>query len=321
MAILFLGTPAFSVPSLRRLVHEGFQIAAVYTQPDRPAGRGRKLRPPATKEAALELGLTVRQPHSLRDPAAIEELASLRPEVGVAVAYGQILPPEVLEIPPKGLLNIHPSLLPRLRGASPISAAILNGDPESGVTIIRMDPGMDSGPILAQRSLPIHDTDTTATLSDHLATLAAGLLAETLPRWLAGDIEPAPQDDSLATKAPPLKKEHGRIDWALPAVDIWRRVRAYNPWPGAQTTLDGEPLRIWQAWPLPGAAAPPGAVVALNDDQRAALPQGADPETFAVATGDGVLAVLSLQRAGRKALSPGDFLHGMRDLIGRRLGD
>jgi methionyl-tRNA formyltransferase len=321
MAIVFLGTPAFSVPSLRRLVGDGFPVAAVYTQPDRPAGRGRHVTPPATKLAALELGLPVHQPESLRDPAAIEELAALKPEVGVAVAYGQILPPEVLEIPTRGVLNVHPSLLPRLRGASPISAAILNGDSETGVSIIRMDPGMDSGPLLAQRSLPIDDSDTTGTLSERLAALAAGLLAETLPRWLAGEIDPQPQDDSLATKAPPLKKEHGRIDWTLPAIDIWRRVRAYNPWPGAQTSLDGEPIRIWQAWPLPAAAdADPGAVLALSDEQRDALPPHADPEAFGVATGNGVLAVLSLQRAGRRPLPPGEFLRGAPNLIGKRLG-
>ncbi|MEE8345980.1 MAG: methionyl-tRNA formyltransferase [Dehalococcoidia bacterium] len=320
MAIVFLGTPAFAVPSLRRLVDEGFELAAVYTQPDRPAGRGRRPTPSPVKEAALKMGLLVRQPESLRDPSALAEFASLRAEAAVGVAYGQILRQEMLEIPPQGVLNVHPSLLPRHRGASPIPAAILAGDPETGVTIIAMDPGMDTGPILAQRSLPIEDSDTTGSLTEKLAGVAAGVLAETLPRWLGGEIEPKPQDHSLATKAPLLKKEHGAIDWALPAIDIWRRVRAYNPWPGAYTTVDGQLLRIWQAWPLPSGGATPGMVVALNDEQRAGLPRGADEGAFGVQTGDGVLAVLTVQREGRRVLPAGEFLRGMREFIGRRLG-
>jgi methionyl-tRNA formyltransferase len=266
------------------------------------------------------MGLLVRQPESLRDPSALAEFASLRAEAGVGVAYGQILRQEVLEIPPKGVLNVHPSLLPRHRGASPISAAILAGDPETGVTIIAMDPGMDTGPILAQRSLPIEDSDTTGSLTEKLAGVAASLLAETLPRWLSGEIEPQPQDHSLATKAALLKKEHGAIDWVQPSVDIWRRVRAYNPWPGAYTTVDGRLLRIWQAWPLASGGATPGTVVALNDEQRAGLPRGADEGAFGVQTGDGVLAVLTVQREGRRVLPAGEFLRGMREFIGRRLG-
>jgi methionyl-tRNA formyltransferase len=320
MAIVFLGTPAFAVPSLRRLVDEGFEIAAVYTQPDRPAGRGRRPAQPPVKDAALAMGLPVRQPESLRDSTALAELASLHPEVTVGVAYGQILRQEVLEIPPKGVLNIHPSLLPRHRGASPIPAAILAGDRETGVTIILMDPGMDTGPILAQRSLHINDSDTTGALTEKLARVAADLLAETVPRWLRSEIDPQPQDHSLATKAPLLKKEHGAIDWAIPAVDIWRRVRAYNPWPGAYTTVEGRLLHIWEAWPLPGGRAVPGTVVALSDEQRAGLPPGADEGAFAVQTGDGLLAVLSAQREGRRRLPAGEFLRGMRDFIGRRLG-
>jgi len=321
MAIVFLGTPAFAVPSLRRLVAEGFEIAAVYTQPDRPAGRGRHPAPPPVKTAALELGLDVRQPESLRDPAVLAELAALRPEAGVGAAYGQILRQEVLDIPARGVLNIHPSLLPRHRGASPIPAAILAGDAETGVTIILMDAGMDSGPVLAQRRVPIQDSDTTGILMSGLADVAAGLLAETLPRWLRGEIQPQPQDDSQATKAPLLKKEHGAIDWSLPAVETWRRVRAYNPWPGAYTTIEGALLHVWEAWPLAdGGGAAPGTVVTLTPEQRARLPEGADPEAFGVTTGDGILAVLVAQREGRRALPAGEFLRGMRDFIGRRLG-
>ncbi len=320
MAIVFLGTPAFAVPSLRRLVDEGFEIAAVYTQPDRPAGRGRRPTSPPVKSAALDLGLAVRQPESLRDPATLAELASLRPETAVGVAYGQILRQEVLEIPDKGILNVHPALLPRHRGASPVPAAILAGDRETGVTIILMDPGMDSGPILAQRPLPIEDSDTAGSLTEKLSRIAADLLAETLPRWLRDEIDPRPQDHSLATKAPLLKKQHGVIDWSLPAVEIWRRVRAYNPWPGAYTAMDGRLLHIWEAWPLPGAGAVPATVIALSEEQRAGLPPGADQGAFGIGTGEGVLAVLTAQREGRRTLSASEFLRGMREFIGRRLG-
>jgi methionyl-tRNA formyltransferase len=320
MAIVFLGTPAFAVPSLHRLADEGYDIAAVYTQPDRPAGRGRRLTTPPVRTAALAMDLPVRQPESLRDPSALTELASLHPEVGIGVAYGQILRQEVLAIPAKGVLNVHPSLLPRHRGASPIPAAILAGDSKTGVTIILMDPRMDSGPVLAQRSLPIDDHDTTGTLMEKLAPLAAGLLAETLPRWLRDEIDPRPQDDSLATKTPLLKKEHGAIDWSLPAVHTWRQVRAYNPWPGAYTALDGQVLHIWEAWPLPGEGAPPGTVIALREEQQAELPPPADRGAFGVQTGDGLLAVLSVQRQGRRRLAAAEFLRGARDFIGRRLG-
>jgi methionyl-tRNA formyltransferase len=273
------------------------------------------------KTAALDLGLQVRQPESLRDPAVMAELAALHAEAGVGVAYGQILRQDVLDIPARGVINVHPSLLPRHRGASPVPAAILAGDAETGVTIILMDAGMDSGPVLAQRRATIQDSDTTAILMAGLADVAADLLAETLPRWLRGEIQPQPQDDSQATKAPLLKKEHGAIDWSLPAVEIWRRVRAYNPWPGAYTTIEGALLHVWKAWPLAdGGGAAPGTVVTLTPEQRARLPEGADPEAFGVTTGDGSLALLVAQREGRRALPAGEFLRGMRDFIGRRLG-
>ncbi len=320
MAIVFLGTPAFAVPSLRRLVDEGLEIVAVYTQPDRPAGRGRRPKQPPVKTAASELRLPVRQPESLRDPATLAELASLHPETAVGVAYGQILRQQVLEIADKGILNVHPALLPRHRGASPVPAAILAGDRETGVTIILMDPGMDSGPILAQRPLPIEDSDTAGSLTEKLSRIAADLLAETLPRWLRDEIDPRPQDHSLATKAPLLKKQHGVIDWSLPALEIWRRVRAYNPWPGAYTAMDGRLLHIWEAWPLSGAGAAPATVIALSEEQRAGLPPGADRGAFGIGTGDGLLAVLTAQREGRRALSASEFLRGMREFIGRRLG-
>jgi methionyl-tRNA formyltransferase len=321
MSIVFLGTPAFAVPSLHALVDHDHSISAVYTQPDRPAGRGRQLTPSPVKLAAQELGIPIRQPPTLREPQTLADLAALNPRAIVAVAYGQILKQELLDIPPRGVVNVHPSLLPRHRGASPIPAAILAGDAETGVTIMLMDAGMDTGPVLSQRAIPIERSDDAASLSARLSHLSAALLADTLSGWLEGKIEPQPQDGSKATDCPLLRKEHGAIDWSLPAVDIWRRVRAYNPWPGAHTTLDGESVRIWEAWPLETEhAATPGTVVPLTPEQLDRLPPDVDRETFAVQTGGGLLAVLSVQRAGRRAMPPGDFIRGIRDLFGRRLG-
>jgi methionyl-tRNA formyltransferase len=316
MSIVFIGTPDFAVPSLRRLAADGHVITAVITQPDRPAGRGRRLAPPPVKLAAEELGLPVLQPPTLRDAEPLDAIRTLQPEAIVAVAYGQILRQELLDIPPRGVLNVHPSLLPRHRGASPIAGAILAGDDETGVSIMLMDAGMDSGPVLAQRRVPIGPLDTTGTLTTSLAELGAALLAETLPRWLAGEIDPQPQDDSQATVTRLISKEDGAIDWALPAVEIWRRVRAYTPWPGAATALAGEPLLIRRAWPVDAAPAkPPGTVVALPPS----VPPEARAAAFAVQTGDGLLAVLELQRAGRRALSSGEFARGVAGLIGQRL--
>lgn len=309
MSIVFVGTPDFAVPSLRRLVADGHAVTAVITQPDRATGRHRsRLTPPPVKEAALELGLTVRQPASLRDPAAVAELRALAPEVMVVVAYGQILRQEVLDIPPLGVLNVHASLLPKYRGASPITAAILAGDAATGVSIMKMDAGMDTGPVLARREEAISPEDTAGTLSERLAGIGAELLGEVLPHWLAGEIEPRPQDEALATVSRLIRKQDGAIDWSLPAADIWRRVRAYNPWPGAYTALDGDHVTIWQARPLGGGPdAPPGTVVEATG------------EGFAVQTGDGLLEVLQLQRAGRRAVTAAEFLRGAPGLIGRRL--
>ncbi len=322
MRLVFLGTPKFALPSLRRLAADGYDIVGVYTRADRPAGRGRPITPPPVKAAALELGLPVFQPVSLRRPEALEELASLRPDVIVACAFGQILRQPVLDIPPKGVLNIHPSLLPRHRGASPIQGAILAGDDETGVTIMLMDAGLDSGPILRQRSLPISPWDSGGSLGEKLSLLAADLLAETLPLWLAGQIEPRPQDEAQASYTPLIQKEDGAIDWTRPAVEVWRQVRAFNPWPGAATMLDGETLHIWEAWPLPaeGGTGEPGTVLPLSPAEREKLPPEAQQEALAVQTGEGLLVALRLQRAGRRALPAAEFIRGLRDLFGRRLG-
>jgi methionyl-tRNA formyltransferase len=320
MTIVFMGTPQFAVPVLEALAQGGYDIAAVYTRPDEPAGRGRHPQPPPVKLVARNLGVTVCQPAGLGSEEVVEGLASLKPLAIVVCAYGRILRQAVLDIPPKGVLNVHPSLLPRYRGASPITAAILAGDPETGVTIMLMDAGMDTGPILAQRYLPVSPLDTTATLTDKLARLAANLLIETLRRWLTADIQPQPQDHAQATIAPKLRKEDGVVDWSEPAVGISRRVRAYNPWPGASTYLEGQLLHIWEAWPLPhNTDTASGTVVSLDRLHLQGLPQELPRVAFGVQTGDGVLAILRAQRAGRRALAAADFLRGMPNLLGRRL--
>lgn len=317
MAIVFIGTPAFAVPSLERLFADGYSISAVITQPDRPAGRGRQPRTSAVKLAAQGLGLAILQPESLRSPDAIAQILDLSPECIIAVAYGQILSREFLGIPPRGVVNVHPSLLPRYRGASPIASAILAGESTTGLTIMLMDAGMDTGPILLQQPHPIDPEDTTGTLSEKLSRFGADLLADALPRWLRGDMAPAPQDDSQATTTSLLRKEDGRIDWARSAVAIWRQVRACNPWPGAYTHLGGDQLRIWTAWPLDAeAGSAPGTIVHLTQEQQAIVP-GAPP--FAVQTGVGLLAMRELQRAGRRTLEAAEFLRGLPTLIGSQL--
>jgi methionyl-tRNA formyltransferase len=267
--------------------------------------------------AAEGLGLTVLQPESLRSPAAIAQIRGLSPDCIVAVAYGQILRQELIDIPPRGVVNLHPSLLPRYRGASPIASAILAGDETTGVTIMLMDAGMDTGPILLQRPHPIEPEDTTGTLSEKLSRFGAGLLAAALPLWLRGDISPEPQDDSQATTTSLLRKEDGRIDWTRTAAAIWRQVRACNPWPGSYTHFGGDQLHIWTAWPLNAeSGSAPGTVVHLTQEQQANTP-GAPP--FAIQTGIGLLAVRELQRAGRRTLQAAEFLRGQPGFIGSQL--
>ena len=307
--LVFMGTPSFAVPALEGLI-DSYEVVGVVTQPDKRTGRGRKVVAPPVKQAAMARGLPVLQPKTLRQPEVIEELKALAPTVIVVAAYGQILPSEVLAIPPRGCLNVHPSLLPKYRGAAPIAGAILAGEEETGVTIMLMDEGMDTGPILAQRRLMIEPEDTTESLSRKLARLGADLLIETLPRWLRGEIAPQPQDDSRATYTKPIAKEDGLIDWSLPAVEIWRRCRAYYPWPSAYTYWQGRLFKVLRAKPIPQwkGAEKPGRVMRLR--------QG-----LAVATGEGALLLEEVQLAGKRAIGAEDFLRGQRQFLGSVLGE
>ena len=311
--VVFMGTPEFSVPALEQLVQGEYDVAAVYTQPDKPEGRGRVLAPSPVKRVALQHRLDILQPATLRDPAEVEQLAALRPDVVVVAAFGQILPQRILDVPNFGCLNIHPSLLPSHRGASPIPAAILAGDEDTGVTIMLMDAGMDTGPTISQFVVGIEPEDTTASLTVRLAQAGARLLEETLPLWLDGGLTPQPQDESRATYTTTVTKKDGAIDWELSANELWRRVRAFNPWPGCYTRWQGRLLRIHEAVPLhkEGDAAP-GLVVALEFGQ---------PPEVGVVTSDGVLGLLNVQLEGKRAMSALEFLHGQRDFAGAILGD
>ncbi len=306
--VIFMGTPDFSVPSLAALLHDGYEIVAVVTQPDRPAGRGRKLELSPVKTFAAQHSLHVVQPFSLKAPEAVAELAGLRPDLIVVAAFGQILRPAVLDLPAHGCINVHASLLPRWRGAAPVQAAILAGDRVTGSTIMRMDPGMDTGPILAQAALAIQPDETGGALTARLAQQGAGLLAETLPRWLAGEITPQPQDASLATICRPLRKEQGVIDWTHRAEAIALAVRALNPWPAASTIWQGQQLKILRAVALSGATG--------DEPGRVALTGGA----VAVVAGDGLLRLDEVQLAGRAAMSALDFARGQRGFVGSRMG-
>jgi methionyl-tRNA formyltransferase len=306
--LIFMGTPEFAVPVLEALVGQ-YQIVAVVTQPDRVAGRGRRVKFSPVKKTALAHDLPLLQPPSLRRPEAAAELRELAPDVIVVVAFGQILPPEVLAIPPHGCLNVHASLLPRYRGAAPIAAAILAGDKQTGVTLMLMDEEMDTGPILAQAECEIEPQDTTGSLSIKLAHLGAGLLVEMLSRWLDGRIAPQPQDDSLATYCQMITKKDGLLDWSLPATDLWLRVRAYHPWPGTYTYWRGKRLKILRARPVTTSPSDkePGQVTSLDDG-------------VAVVAGTDALLLEEVQLAGKKAMVVQKFIRGQRDFIGSVLG-
>jgi methionyl-tRNA formyltransferase len=308
LRIAFAGTPEFAVPALDALHAAGHDLAVVYTQPDRPAGRGRALTESSIKRRALELGLPVEQPRTLKSPEAVTTLADKSAELMVVVAYGLLLPQAVLDLPRLGCLNIHASLLPRWRGAAPIQRAILAGDERTGVTIMKMDAGLDTGPMLLTRSLEIGGHETAASLHDRLAALGAEAIVTAIAEWCAGRLNLVPQPRDGVTYAAKIRKEEALIDWSQPALSIARQIRAFNPWPVAETRWSGRQLRIWEATPLPeDAAAEPGRVVA------------ADAGRLVIATGAGSLQLRRVQVAGRKAMSAAEFLNA-HDLASVRLG-
>lgn len=297
-----MGTPELAVVCLEALRRAPFvELVAVVTQPDRPKGRQLKPQPPPVKEAALRAGLPVLQPESVREASFQEQVRALRPDVIVVAAFGQILPPALLALPRLGCVNVHASLLPKYRGAAPIQWALLNDERETGVTIMKMDAGLDTGDILAQRATPILPEDNAATLHDRLAHLGAELLLETLPAWAAGRIQPRPQPEQGVSLAPKLRKEDGRIDWRLPARALWNRIRAFTPWPGAFTFLPGNPrpqrLRIWEATVTTGRGAP-GEILS------------ADRAGIVAACGQDALRVTILQREGGRPVTAAEFLAG-----------
>ena len=309
LRVVFMGTPAFAVPALTVILDEGCEIIGVFTQPDRRAGRGRRLTAPPVKEAAIERGLLVFQPSSLRrDAQAREQLVSLSPDLIMVVAYGLFLPEDTLAVPPLGALNIHPSLLPKHRGPSPVATAILDGDATTGVTLMQLDEGMDSGPIIAQRETSITEDETAKELTVRLFKMGAELLAHTIPQWRVGAIAPSPQSEADATLTRLLSREDGAIDWTRPADYIARQVRAYHPWPGSFTRWKGKQLKVHQAWALStDEALAPGTVVEL-------------PQGIAVATGEGALLLRRVQIEGRQAANIADFARGYRDFVGSQLG-
>ena len=300
---LFFGTAPLACPSLTRLLgHPDFNIHAVVTQPDRPQGRQLKATPSPVKELAVGAGLPVWQPEKCRDPAFIEQVRAAKPDLIVVAAYGQMLPPALLDAPTHGCVNVHASLLPRYRGAAPIQWAILEGDTETGVTIMRIDQGLDTGDILSQRATPVHDTDDAITLHDRLANMGAALLVETLPHYILGSIQPVRQPTQGASYARKISKEDGQIDWRESALAIWRRVRALIPWPGTFTFLPATPkprlLKVWRASVGPDLCGPPGTVLA------------ADRSGILVACGSGALCIAELQLEGGRRLAAGEFLAG-----------
>jgi methionyl-tRNA formyltransferase len=322
LRIIYMGTPYFAVPALEaliagaapgKLLPQGYEIITVITRPDKPAGRGREVSYSPVKQTALAHGISVWQPGSFKKPENSEALAAYHADLYIVAAFGQILPQTVLDQPRYGTLNIHASLLPKYRGADPIAEAILQGEHETGVTIMLLDAGVDTGPILLKRSIPIEDNDTTGTLTMKLASLGAQAIQEALPLWVSGRITPEPQNEQEATYTRMLKKEDGEIRWDRPADFIARQIRAYNPWPSAYTYWNGKLLKILAAHALPSQAAasvPPGTVETEKDGHR----------VLTVMTGNGVLAVQQLQLEGKKAMSADDFLRGYSHIVGARLG-
>lgn len=313
LRIVFMGTPLFAVPVLGSLLEAGHEIVGAYTQPDRKAGRGKKLQPSAVKQFALENDLPLYQPASLRrDQSARDEFNSLSADLIVVAAYGLFLPVEVFDSPRLKTLNIHPSLLPKYRGASPVSSAILNGDEVTGVTVMLIDEGMDSGDIVAQVETPIEPHETSDVLTLRLFEMGAKLLVETIPKWQRGEIKAYPQNDSKAIITERLSREDGRIDWSKSAEHIVRQIRAYHPWPGTFTYHNDKPLKVIR-----------GVLAAMDDESYEDALVGTvvqlSDESIGVVTADGIVALEIVQAEGRRAVSVSEFAHGYPNFIGSRL--
>ncbi|MFC2034523.1 methionyl-tRNA formyltransferase [Chloroflexota bacterium] len=307
MRVIFMGTPEFAVPILEHLILNQYEVVAVYTQPDKTAGRGRLLVSSPVKQAAMNWMLPVVQPVHFREAEAVEQLAGFHPDVIVVAAFGQVLTQSVLDIPIYGCINIHPSLLPQFRGSSPVVAAILTGSGFTGVSIMLMDKDLDTGPVLARAQISISAQDTTGSLTAKLSLIAAQLLLEVLPSWSKGECTPQPQDETEANSCGVITREEGEIDWNLSAIDIWRRVRAFHPWPGCYTRWQGRQLKIIKALPLLGERN-------LEVGQIITVDGGGG--VFGINTGDGVLGVLRVQLEGKRDMSAAEFLRGQRQFIG-----
>ena len=309
MKVIFLGTSEFSCPSLEALLKSAHKVIAVVTQPDRPKGRGQKYSPSAVKSLAVAKNLPVLQPERVGDHSSLEALKSLHPDLMVVVAYGQILSPAVLAIPPRGCVNVHASLLPKFRGAAPIARAILGGETKTGVTTMLMDAGMDTGPIFLMAETNVEESDTLGTLHDRLAGMGAHLLLQTLGELEKGTLTPLPQNPSLATYAPKIQKEEGRVNWQRPAIQLFNLVRAFDPWPGAFTVWAGRNLKLFQPKPLEEATKEaPGTVVQ------------ASAAGLRVATSHGDLLIRELQLENRPRMAVSEFLRGYPLKPGVRLG-
>ena len=310
MRVVFLGSGAFAIPSFEALIGAGHDVVALVTQPDREKGRGRALAPPPLKPVAEARGVPVHQPRRIREPAALETLRALAPDVQVVVAYGQILPRAVIDVPLRGTVNVHGSLLPRYRGAAPIQWAIVNGEAKTGVTTMLIDEGLDTGPTLLARSTPIDPEETAPELEARLSGLGAAVLIETLAGMAAGTLGPVPQDHARATLAPIIKKEDGRLDWSRPAQELARRVRGFHPWPGTFTSWQGQPLKVLRARvDGPGPSSRPGEVVAVDKDG------------LVVGCGEGTrLRLLDVQPESRRPMGAAAFAAGARLGPGVRFG-
>lgn len=312
MRIVFMGTPAFAVPSLNMLIAEQYDVVGVVTQPDRPAGRKRILTPPPVKETAISYNLPVCQPFKLRHPEAIAEVEALRPDLIVTAAYGQILPPRILDLPKHGCINVHGSLLPKYRGGAPIQRALMNGEKMTGITIMYMAEGLDTGDMISKAEVPITDEDTAGTLFERLSAVGADLLKQTLPDLIAGKLQAVPQIEEEATYAPNLTREDERILWDRTALELFNQIRGLHPWSGAFTMWNGEVFKIWQARkPRPAkgsSSAAPGTVLRLSD------------AGIEVAAGQGTLTITHVQPAGKKMMTAADFARGGQMKEGTVLG-